>query len=216
MRAQIRAKRAARIDSDFGAKLARKYFPGLDLSDYADAWISWRKVDRGGWVREGSYYGEPVGYVLRPGLLDVTIERKHQPVLVSTEAQQSRNCPAGFDYRTPEQQRDDEARRAEPLRVLFREMEPDEAFAVARAKAHRAFVDGQVERDPVVALSGAVIAVLEADPLPTDDLIVDLVRMLAHEARLELGWIDWQGRRLYTAEEQAAYAAAHADDRGAA
>jgi len=105
VRAQVLARRAAPLSGEFGRGLAAKYFPGLDLAPLADCWVSWQKVSRGGWVVDGPGYmdDQPGGYVLRPGLLDVTIERKHQAILVSDVAQVSRNV-SGQVYERPKGQ----------------------------------------------------------------------------------------------------------------
>ena len=99
MRASIGPRRCAPATSVFGRKLVDKYFPNLSPSaNLSRAWIAWRKVDRGGWVREGSSSGEPSGYVVRPGLIDVILERKRATLYVSTIAQRTQKAPVGYDF----------------------------------------------------------------------------------------------------------------------
>lgn len=70
------AERQAWLGQEFGESFARKLFGDQivnDLPRYVrgknvgkfKAQIQWIKVEKGGWVSEGNYYGEPVGHVER-------------------------------------------------------------------------------------------------------------------------------------------------------
>lgn len=68
--------RFASLSTDFGEQMARKYF-GDEVVDKLPRYVrgakkgkfkgelSWKKVDKGGWVRTRGYMGESDGYVER-------------------------------------------------------------------------------------------------------------------------------------------------------
>lgn len=73
VRASI-TNREAWLGSDFGLELARRYFTEEQIASLPrysrgknkgkiKGIIRWKKVERGGWIFEGSYYGESIGRV---------------------------------------------------------------------------------------------------------------------------------------------------------
>ena len=68
--AQFATKKAP-LASEFGEKFARR--------------IAWVRAVKGGWIKEGNYNGDPIGYVASPGhYLTARIEIDHRAVLEAT------------------------------------------------------------------------------------------------------------------------------------
>lgn len=93
--AQFATKKAP-LASEFGEKFARRIFGDDDVDNLPvyvrgpkkgqkKGWIAWVRAVKGGWIKEGNYNGDPIGYVASPGhYLTARIEIDHRAVLEAT------------------------------------------------------------------------------------------------------------------------------------